>query len=169
MGAGADQREQSAHAQMCSVQFGTAAAESLGLLQAAKRGGGGTGLVFRVFDGFDSGRDDSRPDNGPVVGLVVGRFRLAGDIVGSKPLHPIHQRMSEKVAFFNGLLTQKLTHAGPKTVAREAELRRPSGVVCSDLFDNPLHIFTESQTNQTLSHSDTRRDQNLGSAVEAPR
>ncbi len=26
----------------------------------------------------------------------------------------------------------ELTHAGPKTVAREAELRRPSGVVCSD-------------------------------------
>ncbi len=27
----------------------------------------------------------------------------------------------------------KLTHAGPKDIAREAELRRPSGVVCSDL------------------------------------
>ena len=105
MGARADQREQSTHAQMCSVQFGTAAAESLGLLQAAERGGGGGGLVFRVFDGFDSGRGDNRPDNGPVVELVVGRLRLAGDIVGSKPLHPIHQPMSEKVAFFNGLLS----------------------------------------------------------------
>ena len=30
------------------------------------------------------------------------------------------------------LSTFKLTHAGPKTVDREAELRRPSGVVCSD-------------------------------------
>ena len=30
-------------------------------------------------------------------------------------------------------LTMDLTHAGPKTVDREAELRRPSGVVCSDL------------------------------------
>jgi hypothetical protein len=29
-------------------------------------------------------------------------------------------------------LTLELTHAGPKDVAREAELRRPSGVVCSD-------------------------------------
>jgi hypothetical protein len=27
----------------------------------------------------------------------------------------------------------ELTHAGPKGVARAAELRRPSGVVCSDL------------------------------------
>jgi hypothetical protein len=27
----------------------------------------------------------------------------------------------------------ELTHAGPKTASREAELRRPSGVVCSDL------------------------------------
>jgi hypothetical protein len=31
-------------------------------------------------------------------------------------------------------ITSELTHAGPKAVAREAELRWPSGVVCSDFF-----------------------------------
>src|SRR3954454_15651846 len=35
--------------------------------------------------------------------------------------------------------TMELTHVGPKDVARKAELRWPSGVVCSDLVGPPLH------------------------------
>ena len=38
-----------------------------------------------------------------------------------------------RVVMVLGCLTIELTHAGPESVAREAGLRRPSGVVCSDL------------------------------------
>ena len=36
-------------------------------------------------------------------------------------------------------LTTELTHAGPKDAAREAELRAPSGVVCSDFVRRFCH------------------------------
>jgi len=41
-------------------------------------------------------------------------------------------------------LTSELTHAGPKDADREAELRRPSGVVCSDLVRPRSHLFLPS-------------------------
>jgi len=44
--------------------------------------------------------------------------------------------------------TIELTHAGPITVDREAELRRPSGVVCSDLV-SPSECKTK---HRVLSH-----------------
>src|SRR5580765_2191251 len=37
--------------------------------------------------------------------------------------------------------TPELTHAGPEDAAREAELRAPSGVVCSDLVRLPSHTL----------------------------
>ena len=40
----------------------------------------------------------------------------------------------------------ELTHAGPKDAVREAELKAPSGVVCSDLVQHMLHF----KTHQTL-------------------
>src|ERR1017187_5509404 len=40
----------------------------------------------------------------------------------------------------------ELTHAGPKDVNREAELRRPSGVVCSDLLlDDFISLWRSSE------------------------
>ena len=54
----------------------------------------------------------------------------------------------------------ELTHAGPKRVNREAELRRPSGVVCSDMVRHRLVLppapprflpFEEADHEQTNS------------------
>ena len=46
--------------------------------------------------------------------------------------------------------TPELTHAGPKTVGREAELRRPSGVVCSDFVRHCGHgAGTDSSRDET--------------------
>jgi len=38
-------------------------------------------------------------------------------------------------------LTLELTHAGPKDAAREAELKAPSGIVCSDFVSPFLHTL----------------------------
>src|ERR1035437_6800193 len=44
-------------------------------------------------------------------------------------------------------LTQKLTNAGAKIVDREAEVRRPSGVVCSDLVRRTFRVsFSTHET-----------------------
>src|SRR6266481_3077930 len=82
------EREQNAYAQMCGLQFGFVAAQSLGFLQAAERGSGGGGLYFCVFRSVGTGSGDSWPENGLDDRFVVVRMRRAAGYNSHGPLPP---------------------------------------------------------------------------------
>jgi hypothetical protein len=53
--------------------------------------------------------------------------------------------------FLTAHATSERTHAGPKDADREAELRRPSGVVCSDFFGSAI-ILTSMHNEKNGCH-----------------
>ena len=61
-------------------------------------------------------------------------------------------------------LTIELTHAGHKPVNREAELKAPSGVVCSDLVSPLFHLVSSSQrkVRRNCSTAEPRRQSRGG-------
>jgi hypothetical protein len=89
---------------MCGVQFGIAAAENLGLLQAAQRESGG-GSSF--LGAFALGNRDSRHsylENEPDDRWLAGQIGVAAGNGYSNCLCSRNPLLSEKSPFFNGLL-----------------------------------------------------------------
>src|SRR5882762_1990531 len=98
------EREQNTYAQMCGLQFGFVAAQSLGLLQAAERGSRGGGLYFCVFRSIGIGSCDRLPEYGLDDRMVVDWARTIAGYGSYDLLHPAQHQFSEKTPFFNGLL-----------------------------------------------------------------
>ena len=103
MGARSDERQQSAYAQMCGVQFGIAAAENLGLLQAAQRENGGSSFLAAFAPG-DRDRRRRHLENEPDDPWLAGRIGVVAGNGYSNCLCSHNPLLSEKSPFFNGLL-----------------------------------------------------------------
>src|ERR1700689_5487217 len=104
LGSGTTQRQQNAHPQMRGLHLGPAAAQGLGVLQAAQRGSGGGGLVFVGVGVFLLGSAAGPCGHKTNLGVAVGRGWDARSIAVAWPSDAVYKAMLEKPPFFNGLL-----------------------------------------------------------------
>src|ERR1700689_4117693 len=84
LGSGTSQRQQNAHPQMRGLQLGPAAAQGLGVLQAAQRESGEGRLLFRALDSFRIDSAGGAYGHHTNLGMVVGRSWDARSIAVDK-------------------------------------------------------------------------------------